>query len=239
MEELLNNRMDLNLENNLILEKQNNFFETNIGKAINGGINIGLRLLLPDFLENQIIEIKDILMSQGIKDGIKTITNSIMDLGKSVTGIFTGKFENVTQIENAIKNGGVLDITSKVLDKSIDLAKQNKLINNSTASVLKKGQKVLLKSINNNMENMLTSQMKSIEKLDKYISNWKSAYKEKNIEKMKKEYKKINNELNKVIPIENTIKTARNIENIHNLVLNNGNNFNLSEMELDLAKKLV
>ena len=82
MEELLNNRMDLNLENNLILEKQNNFFETNIGKAINGGINIGLRLLLPDFLENQIIEIKDILMSQGIKDGIKTITNSIMDLGK-------------------------------------------------------------------------------------------------------------------------------------------------------------
>ena len=239
MEELLNNRMDLNLENNLILEKQNNFFETNIGKAINGGINIGLRLLLPDFLENQIIEIKDILMSQGIKDGIKTITNSIMDLGKSVTGIFTGKFENVTQIENAIKNGGVLDLTSKVLDKSIDLAKQNKLINNSTAIVLKKGQKVLLKSINNNMENMLTSQMKSIEKLDKYISNWKSAYKEKNIEKMKKEYKKINTELNKVIPIEKTIKTARNIENIHNLILNNGNNFNLSETELDLAKKLV
>ncbi|MBQ9298161.1 MAG: hypothetical protein IJ223_03880 [Clostridia bacterium] len=239
MEELLNNRMDLNLENNLILEKQNNFFETNIGKAINGGINIGLRLLLPDFLENQIIEIKDILMSQGIKDGIKTITNSIMDLGKSVTGIFTGKFENITQIENAIKNGGVLDLTSKVLDKSIDLAKQNKLINNSTAIVLKKGQKVLLKSINNNMENMLTSQMKSIEKLDKYISNWKSAYKEKNIEKMKKEYKKINTELNKVIPIEKTIKTARNIENIHNLILNNGNNFNLSETELDLAKKLV
>ena len=89
------------------------------------------------------------------------------------------------------------------------------------------------------MENMLTSQMKSIEKLDKYISNWKSAYKEKNIEKMKKEYKKINTELNKVIPIEKTIKTARNIENIHNLILNNGNNFNLSETELDLAKKLV
>lgn len=239
MEEILNNNIDLNLENKLIVEEQKNFFETNLGKAINGGLNIGLRLLLPDFIENQIIELKDILMSQGIKDGIKTITNNVMDLGKSVKGIFTGKFENVTQIENAIKNGGVLDITSEVLNKSIDLAKQNKLIKNSTASVLKKGKNVILDSINNNMENMLTSQIKSIEKLDKAISNWEEAYKVQNLEEMKKEYKKINKELKNVIPIENTIKTARNIENIHNLILNNGNKFNLSEDQLELAKKLA
>ena len=45
--------------------------------------------------------------------------------------------------------------------------------------------------------------------------------------------------IKEIVPIENTIKTARKIENIHNLIMNNGNNFNLSKDELELAKKLV
>ena len=49
MEILLEN----NIKNNLNLsEKQNIFLQTNLGKAINNGINIGLRCLLPDYLED-------------------------------------------------------------------------------------------------------------------------------------------------------------------------------------------
>lgn len=250
MEELLEknennieiNKKDLNLENtlnNATLENQQKFLDTNLGKAINSGINIGLRVILPDLIEEQVIQVKDILMSQGLKEGLKTISDSVMDFGKSVTGVFTGKFENISQIETAIKNGGVIDTTSKVLNNAINLAQKNKLINSSTANILKKGKNVILDSVNNNIENMLTSQIKSIENLNKYTNNWEKAYEERNIENMKKEYKKMEKELEKIIPLENTINNARKIENIHNLIMNNGNNFNLSTEELEIAKKLV
>lgn len=242
----LNNTNEKNLNNNLnndisnnIVEEQQKFFETNIGKAVNAGINIGLRLALPDLIENQVIEVKDILMGQGIKDGIKTIANSVMDFGKSVTGVFTGKFENITQVENAIKNGGVIDTTSKILGGAIDLAKSNKLINASTAKMLKQGKNTILNSISNGYEEMLTSQIKSIEKINKNITNWNLAYDERDINTMKKEYKKLEKELEKIMPLENTIKEARKIENIHNLILNKGENFELTKDELELAEKLV
>ena len=56
---------------------------------------------------------------------------------------------------------------------------------------------------------------------------------------MEKEYKKIKDSLEKVLPMENTIKEAREIENLHLLIKNNGHNFNLSNEELKLAGILI
>lgn len=237
-----NEKNNLELSNNVyneIIEKQENFFESNIGKIINNGMNIGLRLILPDLIEDQIIQIKDILMKQGVKDGIKTISDSILDFGKSVKGIFTGRFENISQVENAVKNGGVIDITSKVLNSAINLAQKNKLIDSSTAKILQKGKNAILENVDINIKNMLTAQIKSIEKVDKYLNQWKEAYYEKNISKMQKEYKKLENELEKIVPLENIINSARKVENIHKFIINNGNNFELTNIELELAEKLV
>ena len=50
--------------------------------------------------------------------------------------------------------------------------------------------------------------------------------------------KKINNLLTKTLPLENTIKNARTIENLHELIKNNGKNFDLTSEELELAKML-
>ena len=55
---------------------------------------------------------------------------------------------------------------------------------------------------------------------------------------MEKEYEKLEEELKNLIPLENTLKQARNVENIHNLIKNNGKDFNLSEEALQLASKL-
>ena len=55
---------------------------------------------------------------------------------------------------------------------------------------------------------------------------------------MQKEYEKIRTKIKEIAPIENTIKTARNVENLHNLIKNNGQNFNLTEEQLELAKML-
>ena len=76
------------------------------------------------------------------------------------------------------------------------------------------------------------------EKLSKYNDNWKQYYKEQNFTAMEKEYKKIKQTLKEILPTENTIKQAREIENIHLLIKNNGQNFNLSKEQLQLAQKL-
>ena len=55
---------------------------------------------------------------------------------------------------------------------------------------------------------------------------------------MQKEYKKIKNQLNKVVPLENLIKEARDVENIHKLISNNGHNFDISDIEKEIIKKL-
>ena len=239
VEKNVENNLELQKDNDVTLEEQKSFFETGIGKAVNSGLDIGLRLILPDLIEDQIIQVKDVLIEQGFKEGIKTIADSVVDFGKSVAGVFTGKFENITQVENAIKNGGIIDTTSNILESTIDLAKKNNLINSSTANLIKKGKNAILDSINNNLEDMLTEQIRSIENLDKYINNWEKAYENKDLEEMKKEFKKLETELDKVVPLENTIKSARKIENLHNLIVSRGGDFNLTQEELGVAEKLV
>ena len=43
--------------------------------------------------------------------------------------------------------------------------------------------------------------------------------------------------LNEILPLETTIKQAREIENIHLLIKNNGQDFNLTQEQLELAGK--
>ena len=234
MEILLEN----NLKNNLNLsEKQNNFLQTNLGKAINNGINIGLRCLLPDYLEDKIIELKDNLLKFGLKEGINSTIKSTIETGKSALGIITGNFENVNQVNEVIKKGGIIDSFSGVFDEVLNKIKINGKIDNTAYKIIKNGKDSILNNIENNIERTLTNQIKSSENLSKYINNWKQYYNLKDFQGMEKEYNKIKIELNNLIPIENTIKNAKNIETIHNLIKNNGQNFNLSEQEIELANK--
>ena len=234
---------NINLENNnsqdVTYENQKSFLETNLGQVINGGIDLGLKAVLPDLIEDEVIEIKDSILTDGLSAGIKTAINNVIDMGKSVLGIFTGKFENMSQVKSVIEKGGLIDSISNVLDWGINKAKQNNLIENTTASLIKKGKNTILNTVNNNIENNLTSQMESVEKIDKYIEKWNEYYKDQDFTNMEKQYDKLENELEKIMPLENTITKARVVENLHNLIKNNGKNFNLSNEELELANKLI
>ena len=243
----MNNNLEINnninLENRksqeVTYENQKSFLETNLGQVINGGIDLGLKALLPDIIEDEVIEIKDSILTDGFKAGIKTAINNVVDMGKGVLGIFTGKFENMSQVKSVIEKGGLIDSISDVLDWGINKAKQNNLIENTTASLIKKGKNTILNTVNNNIENNLTSQIESVEKVDKYIEKWNEYYKEQDFTNMEKQYNKLENELEKIMPLENTITKARVVENLHNLIKNNGKNFNLSNEELELANKLI
>ena len=49
------------------------------------------------------------LINFGLKDGIKKSIDSVIETGKEAVGIVTGNFENVTQIQKVVKNGGIID----------------------------------------------------------------------------------------------------------------------------------
>ena len=220
--------IDNNLENNNELLKENEqtkFIETNLGKTINFGLDIGLRAVLPDFIEEQVIDVKDTILENGFSDGIKKVVTSAVELGKSAAGIVTGKFDNISQVQNAIKNGGII-------------IKSGKLSYN-LANTIRKGKNVILNSITNKIEENFTNQLESLEKLEKYSNNWKNYFNEKNFLGMQKEFEKIKEKLKELIPTENTLKQARAIENLHTLIKNNGQNFNFSEEQLKLAEMLI
>ena len=236
---VLPNNLSNNLNNNVSLEnKQNNFLQTNIGKIINTGLDIGLRYLLPDFIEDQIINIKDTMLENGFKEGVKEVVNSTIELGKSVKGIFTGEFESVSQVQAVIKNGGLLDNVSDLINTVVNKVVDTGKISYNVGNVIKKGKNVILDNISSKLEKEFESQLDSIEKINKYSNNWKEYYNNKDFEGMEREYKKIKEKMKDVIPLETTIKEARTIENLHSLIKNNDQKFNLTEEQKELAKIL-
>ncbi len=232
-----NNEIELN-KNLKIEESQRLFLETTLGKTINTAIDVGIRALLPEFIDEQIINIKDNLLNYGLKDGIiKTIDDAI-DLGKSALGIVTGNFESVSQMQNAVQTGGIIDGVSTLLDTVVDKARQAGLINYSVAKSIKQGKNIILNNVESNIEKSFENNLNSIEHTNKYINNWNKYFEQKDFNGMEKEYKKIQKEIKNLAPIENTIQNVKIIQNLHNLIKNNGQDFNLNKEQLELAEKL-
>lgn len=238
---LLENNLEVEnkIENEVTIEKQNDFLESTLGKVINTGLDIGLRALLPDLIENQVIDIKDAILNGGFKEGLNEMIDSVIDLGKSAIGIFTGKFENVSQVQDAVRSGGIIDSTSNLMDWAVEKAREKEWIPDSIAKIIQQGKNIILNHVEKNVEEVLTNQLDSIENLEKYNQNWKNYYEQRDFTNMEKEYEKIQKELKKVIPLESTLTEAREIENIHQIIKNNGKNFDLTEQELELAGKLI
>ena len=220
-------------------EKQQNFLETTLGKTINTALDIGLRWILPDIIENQVIEIKDTLLKNGLKDGINKSIESAVEFGKSALGIVTGNFDNISQIETVVQKGGIIDTISASIDKVVNYTMKKDFIPSNIGSVIKNSKNVLLNNIQTNLEKTMTNQLKSIEKVDKYITNWNTALKQKDFEKMEQAYQNLKDNLQELIPLENTLKKARELENMHLLIKNKGKDFNISTEEIELAKKLA
>ena len=231
----------LNNENNIenTLEKeQKNFLETTLGKIINTGLDIGIRALLPDFIDEQVINLKDNLFEYGLAEGITKTIDDVIDLGKSAIGIFTGNFENVEQLQSAVQSGGLIDGISSLLDTVVNKVMQKGLINYNVASMLTQGKNVILNNIESNIEKTFEDQLTTSTNLEAYINNWKNSFENKDFNSMEKEFEKIEEQLKILAPMENTINQARTIENLHNLIKNNGQDFNLTKEQLELAEKL-
>lgn len=230
---------ELNSKNIEIEKEQNNFLETTIGKIINTGLDVGIKFLLPDFVENEVIEIKDTIIQEGFKEGIKKTISEAIDLGKSTIGVVTGKFENIGQMQKAVEIGGIIESVSTGIDKALYKINENGKLNSNIVNVIKKGKNLILDNISNNIEEMILEQGNEKNKFEESINNWKEGYQNKDFNLMEKEIKNIKENLEKLIPIESLIKEGRTIENIHNIIKNNNKNFDINILQLNAANALA
>ncbi len=234
--------IDNNLSNNkneISDNEQKSFLESTLGQVVDSALDVGLRMVLPDIIEDGVIEVKDALLKEGLKEGVTTAIDGAVNLGKSILGIFTGNFENVSQARDAVKTGGIIDGISDVLDTVINKTKEKGIINENITELITNGKNAILNNVSNKIEEEFSSQIELVDQLSKNEENWKECFNNKDFEGMEKEIKKIEDNLNKLLPMENTLKEARTIENLHNLIKNNGQNFNLSSEELELANMLA
>jgi len=234
----LNNTLDNNL-NIDIANRQKSFLETNIGKVVDSAVDLGIRTVLPNLIEDQVIDIKNIILDQGFKEGLSEIINTGLDFGKSAIGVITGNFENVNQIQMAVKKGGIIDSISRLLDFSINLANKSNLINHDVAAVIKSGKDTIMENITLKVEGELTAQIKEIEKLEKYCQDWQEAFENKDMTEMNKIYKNIQKHEKEILPIERVINNIRKIDNIQELMKNKESVADITESEQVLAEKIV
>ena len=235
MEKLLDEKIEMS---NNLEKQQNKFLNSVLGKTINTALDIGIKAILPEFVEDQVINIKNNLLKYGLSEGIKETINDAIDLGKSAVGVLTGEFENIDQMKDAIKEGGIIDGMSSVLDLAIDKITDKGIINRNISNVLSTGKDVLLRNVEENIEKLFDDQKNQESSIETNIKNWKKAYDNKDFDEMEKAYNKIENLMDKLAPIEKLINEARTIDTIHNLIKNNGYNFDLSEQEKELAQIL-
>ena len=229
---------EVELQNDL-KDKQESFLKSNLKYVVNNVLDIGIKIALPDLIEDEVISIKNTIVENGFKAGLDEAIKTAIDFGKSAIGIMTGNFENISQIDMAVRKGGIVDTVSNLLDKSIKNAEDKNLINKTNAKLIKSGKNNILSNLSKKIDDSLKIQVKNVEKLESYSKKWQQAYENKDFDTMDKNFKNIEKYLKTTIPLENTITEARKIENLHNLIKNNGKNFDISDEELSLAEKLV
>ena len=238
--ELLNNinNLDNKILNDLNLNNlQNNFLQTNIGQIANGAIDLGLRYLLPDYVENEIIEVKDALISGGIKEGINKAIENAIEIGKKAIGIESAEFKNIEQAEKSLEQGEIINGISDSLDFVLDKLSSSNIISKNVTNTIKNGKDFILNNFSADIDKEFVEERKAINKIEKYINNWEKNYNNKNLEGLQKEYNKIEKQMKKILPLENIINNVNKIRNINELIKNN-ENFDFDDVYLELAKKL-
>ena len=129
----------INILSDSLSNLQSKFMESTLYKVVNTSIDCGIRILLPNFIEDEVIDLKNSIMENGLVKGIKEAVNSAIQFGKNIYGITTGKFNSVEQMQNIIDKSGTINTISSFLDEAIDTIKSMGIINSNVKTVLKSG----------------------------------------------------------------------------------------------------
>ena len=227
--ELLNNtergleqtKMELSNNSLEVTKGQDSFLNKLFKNAIEEGINLGIKALLPDIIEDQVIDIKDGIIEGGFKEGASVFVNKVKEFGNAVSGIFTGNFNNINALELATKNSGILKLFSKGLSLGIDYAINSGKINSTMGSILKSGKTALINKFADKLETNITKEMKKFDKLKSLQSKWDEALEDRDIDRMNKYVDKINELSKETVPFENILNRTHQINELHDWMKKN------------------
>ncbi len=218
------------------LTKSNEVVEKILDTA-NNALENGLKAILPDFIEDDVLDIKNKFLQEGFQEGIREVINKLEDVGKSVVGIFTGNFDTIEQVKRVIQKNGILDGISEVIDNILKKLLDGNKISKEIYNFIKNGKNQIISTIEKGLEGLYKESSFNMDTLNQYCSEWKKQYNEKDYEGMESTIKKIKQKLNSSKLVEETIKEARDIENIQNYINEKGSIDALSEDERALLEK--
>lgn len=225
---------ELSIENkDDILSKQNNALSEILNNVINWSIDAGLKYILPDSIENDVIKIKNDLLNGNAAQKIIDTIGSVINLGKEKLNNEKKEIINTEDIKKVLQNPD----TIKLISDTVETILNNRDINIQNKE--RSNKKIIEKNVENNLNNQLERQVNSINKIENYKNEWYKNYENKDFEKINKIYKNIKKELKNIVPIEKLIKETRKIENLNQLIKSKGGDFNITKEELELANKLV
>ena len=210
-----------------------------IPKIANKALDFGLKTVLPDFIEDEVIQIKDAFIKEGFIAGLEEAKQQIDEVWKSVKGIFTGEFDNIGQIKKLVQKDGILDTASTLVDKITKKLLDNKIITKQTYNIIKTGKKEIINALEEELNKYYKIDEYDIEKLEKQIQEWKESYQNGDYESMEKNSEKISQTLQKSQTIEKTINKARNIEKLQKYIQEKGSIEKLTKEEKKLLETIT
>lgn len=228
---LKNVNENLNLKNTeSILNQQNSAISEILCNVINWSVDAGLKYILPDSIENEVIRIKNDILNGSMQQKITGVVENIISLGKEKLQNQKKEINNIEDIKKLLKDPETIKLLSDTVEKILD----NKINDENIQD-----RNYISNNIENNLNNELEKQINSINKIEIYKDEWYKNYNNKNFDSMNKTYKNIKKEIKNIIPLENSIKEFRKIENLNELIKGKGGDFNLTKEELELANKLI
>lgn len=220
-EKNLNNQLTNDMKNNEISKNQNDFIGNMFKNAINFGVDLGLKSLLPDLIEDQVIDIKNSILEGGFKEGVDTLMKKVNEFKNSITGIFTGNFNNIQEINTATKQGGIIKTVSKGLSKGIDTGVKSGIIPKSIGGILKAGKTTMLNEFSNSLESQMRKEIQKFDILNDLNKKWYDALDQRDFDKMTKYTEKISVLSKDLVKFSNIIEETKKIEELHNFIKEN------------------
>ena len=220
-EKNLNNQLTNDMKNNEISKNQNDFIGNMFKNAINFGVDLGLKSLLPDLIEDQVIDIKNSILEGGFKEGVDTLMKKVNEFKNSINGIFTGNFNNIQEINTATKQGGIIKTVSKGLSKGIDTGVKSGIIPKSIGGILKAGKTTMLNEFSNSLESQMRKEIQKFDTLNDLNKKWYDALDQRDFDKMTKYTEKISALSKDLVKFSNIINETKKIEELHNFIKEN------------------
>ena len=209
-------------ENSLALvQEQNRFFDSRFGQAIDRGIDLGIRAIFPDFLEQSVINVKNTLIQEGLREGINKAVSEAVNMGRRAIDAVRGVFRSGNDARSAVEQGDLIGNVSKEIDEVVGKLGNHTVEGIHIGNRLAQGKEMMLELVRRNIDSSLSMQNELSNEMDGRITNWNSAFENEDFSRMQGEYEIITEIASNLMPTERLQSDLRKLENIHNLIKNN------------------